>query len=248
MKRVLAALMTGCTLCAAQGLEIHSLDARHAPGAPNSFSLNFGDGVDRISQITDTTYDLRLNETAGAAQFVSYEQFVAPIEIPIGPGQVLSTGDLTIRVLPGTSSGTYDVASGQFSTQESYEISFTGDLSMIGFFSPVILPSQSSGQVTYASDNTGSVEQIWEGAVDMGPIQLTYVCRVNTTFAQRLVGDLNCDSQLTANDIGHFVQALTRPADYIASHPGCDIDLADVNGDGVTSVGDIALFIQTLTN
>lgn len=242
-----AVLVSGGLISGAAALEVHSLDAAHNAAAPNFFTLDFGDGVDRVAQITDTTYDLRLNEAAGTAQFVSYEQFIEPIEIPLAPGFSVSTGDLTIRIVAGSSSGTFDSAIGVFTTSEQYEISFTGDLSALGFFSPVILPSTSSGTVTYATPSTGAVDQTWDGEVDIGVTRLIYQCQVSTTFSQRLVGDLNCDASVSAGDINGFVLALTNPAAYAAANPGCDIALADVNGDGRSTVGDIALFVQTLT-
>lgn len=231
---------------AAQAADI-SLKGDHNPAAENSFSLDFGDGNPRTAFISDTTYDLRVDEITGTAKFVSYEQFVDPIEIPVGPGQFLSTGDLTIRVLPGTSTGSYADATGVFTTAESYEISFTGDLSPIGFSSPVILPSASSGTVTFGTDISGTVNQIWQGETLVGQFPLRYTCRVNTTFAVRFPGDLNCDTAVSAQDISPFVTAITNPAAFAEQFPNCDIGLADINGDGFVSVGDISPFVNLLT-
>lgn len=39
---------------------------------------------------------------------------------------------------------------------------------------------------------------------------------------------------------------MTDPAAYAASHPDCDIDLADTNHDGSHDGRDIALFVDAL--
>jgi hypothetical protein len=52
---------------------------------------------------------------------------------------------------------------------------------------------------------------------------------------------------LSVGDIGPFVTAITDPAGYPAAFPACDILAADMNDDGVVSVGDIAGFVAVLT-
>lgn len=230
-----------------------SLRAEHDAAAPNFFTLDFGDGTPRTAQISDTTYDLRLDELSGEARFVSYLQFIDPIEIPIAPGVALSTGDITVEIVPGSgdpAGSTYDAKTGEFATAETYRISFTGDLSPIGFFSPVDLPSNSTGTVAYDNTGTaGSIGQDWEGSVELFPGQfLNYQCRVSTTFQQRFVGDLNCDAGVNASDISAFVTALTNPDAFGSQFPNCDIALADVNGDGRVTVSDITGFVDLLTN
>jgi hypothetical protein len=49
------------------------------------------------------------------------------------------------------------------------------------------------------------------------------------------------------SDIGPFVLALTDPAGYAAEFPNCDVNLADMNGDGIISVSDIGPFVAVLT-
>lgn len=61
------------------------------------------------------------------------------------------------------------------------------------------------------------------------------------------IGDMNCDGVISVGDISGFVLALTDPAGYATTYPGCDINRADTNGDGVVSVGDIAGFVSLLT-
>lgn len=248
MRKLLVTAAIGGLAAGAFG-EVVSLDARHNPAAANFFTLDFGDGTPRDAQITDTVYDLRIDEVDGTARFVRYLQFIDPIEIPAGPGITLSTGDITVEVVLDSSIGSYDDGSGAFATSEDYKISFTGDLSLIGFTSPVVLPSTSGGTVSF--DNTGTVgtiDQIWSGDTQVGMFPLHYECRVNTTFEVRFPGDLNCDSSVAATDITPFVLALTNPAAFASQFPTCDIDLADINGDGRVSVSDIGEFVGLLVN
>jgi hypothetical protein len=63
-----------------------------------------------------------------------------------------------------------------------------------------------------------------------------------------VLADLNCDGVVTVSDIGPMVQALTNPAEYVATWPDCDIRLADANGDGAVTVSDIGGLVEALTN
>lgn len=60
-------------------------------------------------------------------------------------------------------------------------------------------------------------------------------------------GDMNCDGLVNISDIGPFVLALTDPAAYAATFPGCNILNGDLNNDNQTSIGDIGLFVALLT-
>lgn len=53
-------------------------------------------------------------------------------------------------------------------------------------------------------------------------------------------GDLNCDHAVNENDISYFVDAL------IGGYTGCDITLADMNGDGVEDGLDIQGFVDAM--
>lgn len=64
--------------------------------------------------------------------------------------------------------------------------------------------------------------------------------------AANLLGDMNCDGFVTVSDISGFVLALTDPAGYASSFPGCDINNADINGDTFVTVADIAGFVALL--
>lgn len=60
-----------------------------------------------------------------------------------------------------------------------------------------------------------------------------------------LAADCNCDTYITVTDIGAFVLALTSPEDYEATYPNCELATADLNGDGLPTVGDVPLFQST---
>ncbi len=64
--------------------------------------------------------------------------------------------------------------------------------------------------------------------------------------ATYLLGDLNCDLQLDGLDVPPFTLALISPADYQATYPGCNINAADMNSDGVINLLDRVAFIQAL--
>ncbi len=55
-------------------------------------------------------------------------------------------------------------------------------------------------------------------------------------------GDLNCDGQLDMNDVPLFVEAVIDPAAYT----GCDLNLADVNGDTMINGQDIRPLAEAL--
>ena len=61
-----------------------------------------------------------------------------------------------------------------------------------------------------------------------------------------LPGDTNCDGVVSVGDIAGFVLALTDPAGYATTYPGCELLSADANGDGAVSVTDIGPFVTLL--
>jgi len=64
---------------------------------------------------------------------------------------------------------------------------------------------------------------------------------------QALKGDLNCDSLVDFGDINPFVLALSNPAQYKITYPGCFIENGDINMDGATDFGDINPFVAILS-
>jgi hypothetical protein len=182
--RVLLSILAVLTVATAAPAGMVSLTATHDPTQPNFFTLNFPPeyGGPRSGLISATDFVLGYDDLAGTAQFESYFQNIDSIELPGG----VQTGAITVTVVPGTSSGTFDVNTGQFSTSEDYSITFENDLSMFGLVSPVVLPSGSTGLVDFANLRIG---QEWAGDGAIGnpsdpknPIDFAYVCVVNTTF------------------------------------------------------------------
>lgn len=49
------------------------------------------------------------------------------------------------------------------------------------------------------------------------------------------------------SDIGGFVRALTNPVAYPPQYPECDINNADMNGNGTVTAADIGPFVAALT-
>jgi len=162
---------------------------------PGAFTLNFGDlGITASSNITTTTYELSVDPVRGAAHFVSYLQHVQPLALPGG----ISTGNITVEIVDGSSHGSFDPFTRTFTTSEMYAVHFDGDLSAFGLTSPVLLPSSSSGVVAVDPVDGGVVTMDWTGSGELSnpfdpahPLTFTYHCAVNTLFpttAVNLVG------------------------------------------------------------
>jgi YD repeat-containing protein len=62
-----------------------------------------------------------------------------------------------------------------------------------------------------------------------------------------VAADMNCDGQINTFDVDAFVLALTNPATYASTYPGCDPLNGDINGDGLLDTLDIDLFTAYLT-
>lgn len=181
--------------------DVISLAAQQAPTPASQFGLDFGDGAGfRNVNISQTDFTMLLNQDgppAGwTAQFDSYVQSVPALELPDGQGGTLSTGALTIEIVPGSSSGTLTSlpnGSYEFSTTDTYKISFAGDLSAIGFFSPVLLSSSTTGLITptpgRSIDPSGTVNIGWTGTQELGGtgIQLAYQCEVAATYVGSVI-------------------------------------------------------------
>ena len=156
------------------------------PAQPGEFSLNFGGlGLLVSSHITTTNYELSLDPVRGTARFVNYLQHVQPLSLPGG----ISTGDITVEVVEGSSNGSFDAFTRTFTTSEMYAVHFTGDLSAFGLTSPVLLPSTSIGAVAVDPVEGGEVSMDWNGNGELSnpfdpsnPLRFSYRCAVNTVF------------------------------------------------------------------
>lgn len=156
------------------------------PAKPGSFTLDFGDlGFKTSSHILSTNYELSVDVVQGTARFVSYIQHVEPLTLPGG----ISTGDITVEVVEGSSTGFFDPFTRTFTTSEMYAVHFTGNLSAFGLTSPVLLPSSSTGEVAVDPVEGGEVTMDWIGTGQLSnpfnpsaPLTFRYRCDVNTLF------------------------------------------------------------------
>ncbi len=156
------------------------------PFSPGSFTLTFDDfGFETSSGITSTQFTLRVDKLKRTARFVEYLQHVEPLILPGG----FSTGDITVEIVEGSSTGTYDPLTRTFTTSEQYAIHFTGDLSGFGLTSPVILPSSSGGAISIDPVQGGGVTMDWDGRGELvnpfdppNTLKFAYRCQVNTVY------------------------------------------------------------------
>lgn len=61
-----------------------------------------------------------------------------------------------------------------------------------------------------------------------------------------LIGDMDCDGYITNLDINPFTLALVDPATYLMLHPECQLERADLDGDGTIRLFDLDLFVDLL--
>ncbi len=213
------------------------------PNNPSSFSLNFVDfGFVTTSNITSTVYELEFDPNAGTARFLDYYQVAEPLVLP---GDI-STGDLQIAVVPGSSTGSFDAASGVFTTTEYYEIHFTGDLSAYGLTSPVYLPSTSVGTVSFSDGVRGGITMDWSGNGTLngpgGPLDFAYTCNVSTVFEADLGcpqdgcagGDVDRDCDVDLDDLSTLLNGFgTRGPEVLRAN-------GDMNYDGAIDLIDLS--------
>lgn len=181
-----AALVALAAAGSAQSTRSLAIATTENPGNPGAFTLDFGDlGFSARGNITTTNYELSVDPIQGTARFVSYLQHVEPLTLPGG----ISTGDITVEIVEGSSHGTYDPFTRTFSTSEMYAVSFTEDLSPFGLSSPVLLPSSSAGDLVLDPLTGGQVSMDWNGVGQLGnpqdpssPFTFTYTCASNTVF------------------------------------------------------------------
>ncbi|MGD2108169.1 MAG: hypothetical protein PVI86_02130 [Phycisphaerae bacterium] len=186
-----AAVCCGSLLLASNAkAETRTLVAGANPGVPSYFTLDFGEFGGRTTAFSGVTdMELEVDADAGTARYVHYYQEVDPLTLPGG----FSTGNLTIEIVAGSSSGTYDRLTGEFATTETYLVYFEGDLSAFGLESPVELPSASVGTVQFAGTD-GEIVLDWDGAGTLihpfDPLEIidfSYFCTLNAQFAPEAI-------------------------------------------------------------
>lgn len=233
----LAATLTGL-LTSTAAAERTLLVAEADQKVQSTFTLSFPPefGGDTTAVIVDTHFQLEVAGDTGRARLLTYDQQIDPLILPGG----FSTGDITVRVVPGSSIGTYDEASGIYQTAELYEISFTEDLSMFGLTSPVILPGESVGTISQG-DNT--IETNWDGEGQLeNPfepgsfISFTYLCQVNTVFSQvtPCPGDVDGSGTATFSDLVALLGAYGSSTGEPGFNPFADFDI-----DGTVGLSDL---------
>jgi hypothetical protein len=218
------ALVALAAMASAQARPL-SIVTNEDPAQPGAFTLDFGElGIVARSNITSTTYELSIDPAHGTARFVSYLQHVEPLALPGG----ISTGDITVEIVEGSSTGSFDPLTSTFTTSEMYAVHFTGDLSAFGLQSPVLLPSNSLGELTLDPVDGGEVTMAWDGTGQLSnpfdpstPLTFTYQCAVNTLFpptAANVVGlalvpyvmTLELPVEIEDSLLGMLDQALVR--------------------------------------
>jgi len=169
-----------------------SLLATHDPGQPNYFNLSFfGGAMTRQAGISTTSFELLFDEDpapTGAARFLSYHQEIGSIDMP-NPVQGepdIPTGALIVEILAGSSGlSSFNPLTGEFTTTETYRITYANDLTALGLGGPggfVEFPSSSYGRITFETPTSGTIRQIWQGTYDLSGSLIDYTCEVNTRF------------------------------------------------------------------
>ncbi|NOS99223.1 MAG: hypothetical protein HOP29_01185 [Phycisphaerales bacterium] len=187
VRNVVCLALAAATLASSASAQSVNLSASNDLNVPSFFTLDFGPGIPHsIANISSTDYVLNINSTLGTARFVSYHQEIEPLTLPGG----VSTGDITVEVVPGTSVGSFNRNTGEFTTTETYRIHFTGNLAPLGMVSPVDLPGDSGGTIAFLPARTGDIHSEWIGTTLIGPpgfeFPVSYACTVNTHFQPEL--------------------------------------------------------------
>ena len=162
-----------------------------------------------------------------------------------------STPTCLNEVVPPANGEGLFVAFGQFPPTPFPEATPAGLL--LSIFEFTALQTSPGTQVcVLASDSTCSPPtntEIPSGSV----IGLLLECQLGTisvaiedTPLPVVLGDMNCDDVLDGEDITGFVQALLHPCEYTATVPCCDINKADMDGNGAIDMVDVPLFTAAL--
>ncbi len=135
------------------------------------------------------------------------------------------------------------------STGNTFDVGLQGTLGDVRVLGDVVLITDNST----ALDGLTGIYSFTLGAggslVSNGPIVLTngIAPRSIAAWSPVLVaGDMDCDGDLDSDDVPAMALALTDPAAYASTHPGCDPSVGDFNGDTLLDGEDIALFVDAL--
>ncbi len=183
----MSALAVSLAVGATAQAQSMSLIAGNDPALQSLFTLDFGgEGGVASGHIALTNIDFEVDADGGSARFVRYFQEVEPLILPGG----ISTGNLIIEIVEGSSAGSYDELTGEFATEELYRIRFEADLTAFGIEgTEVILPGTSNGIVTLSTDSGGRIALDWIGDGVLadpsnpgGLLEFTYTCTVRAAF------------------------------------------------------------------
>ncbi len=154
------------------------------------------------------------------------------------PGWVAAFGGLTGTINnDGTNVQTASPGFVNAGTQEFQLTAGSPCVDMAGPLHPDVLPD---GAVVrqYVKHQSSEPRTVAGPASDIGAFELQP--------ASPCAGDLNCDGTRDLSDIPAFAIALTDPAAYAAAYPGCELDRADMNGDGSADGEDVGEFVAAM--
>ena len=100
-------------------------------------------------------------------------------------------------------------------------------------------------EVTYTSNELNQYEHAALYGTSTGALFPEYDDDGNLTRIGQ-AGDMNCSGSVGFDDIDAFVLALSDPAGYANTYPGCDRMRADINGDGLVNFDDTQAFSNLL--
>jgi len=235
-----------CAINATFSTEPTVVVAVNDPNAENSFTVEFPEELGGQVQTADIPYTemvLELLPDESGARLLSWFQQVEPFDL-LG----ISTGDITIT-LGGPSAGTFDEVTGEFATEETYQILFDdSELVELGFDSPYVIPASSAGVITFVDSTNGTVAMEWEGVGELynpddpsNPFIFTYSCVINALIGNSSAceGDSNGDGLVDPLDTG-----------FVLARLGCSVgtgdvecDAADQNVDGAVDPLDVGFVL-----
>ncbi len=180
----IAGLIGGLVWTDSAGAEPKTLNAFEDGNVTTDFTLSFPSlGFDSTSNVFYTRFQLEIDEEAGTARFLDYNQQIESLTLPLG----ITTGRIGVRI--NQSEGTYDATTRTFETVDEYEITFENDLSFFGFVTPVIFPAVSKGTVVGGAAAARNVQMTWGGTGQFEnadnpeqPFEYTYTCKVETVI------------------------------------------------------------------
>lgn len=227
---------------------------------PSFFTLEFPGLGETVSDIAYTEFDLEVDPDTGVARFLWYYQEAGSLDLPTGNPDfpVIPTGALTIRIVPGSSSGSFDDETEVFTTSEDYAIYFENDLSVFGFDSPALLPGSSTGDLSVVGAAGGVLTLEWGGSGELvnpsnpaETIPFLYTCNVSADVSAAPscavndcdTGDVTGDCMVDSQDLTQVLQSFGAAGLQIPAR-----DAGDVNYDGVIDSTDLSLLLKNFGN